>query len=86
MSLTRESKNGTEPSFNRVAIDRLLCQSIGEYGWRSASTPDILAWGGKYYLYYQGFNEIPGLKGDRAAATVAQADSPDGPWRSVSEC
>ena len=56
---------------------------IGEYGWRSASTPDILAWGGKYYLYYQGFNEIPGLKGDRAAATVAQADSPDGPWRAL---
>ena len=53
----------------------------GEYGWRSVSTPDILAWGGKFYLYYQGFNEIPGLKGDRAATTVAQADSPDGPWR-----
>ena len=53
----------------------------GQYGWRSVSTPDVLAWGGKYYLYYQGFNEIPGLKGDRAAATVAEADSPDGPWR-----
>ena len=53
----------------------------GRYGWRSVSTPDVLAWGGKYYLYYQGFNEIPGLKGDRAAATVAEADSPDGPWR-----
>ncbi|MCP4856161.1 MAG: family 43 glycosylhydrolase [Fuerstiella sp.] len=53
----------------------------GDYGWRSVSTPDILAWGGKYYLYYQGFNEIPGLKGDRAAATVAESDSPDGPWR-----
>ena len=53
----------------------------GQYGWRSVSTPDVLAFGGKYYLYYQGFNEIPGLKGDRAAATVAQADSPDGPWR-----
>ncbi len=53
----------------------------GEYGWRSVSTPDILAWGGKYYLYYQGFNKIPGLKGDRAAATVSEANSPDGPWR-----
>ncbi|MBL7140858.1 MAG: helix-turn-helix domain-containing protein [Planctomycetes bacterium] len=52
-----------------------------QYGWRSVSTPDVLAWGGKYYLYYQGFNEIPGLRGDRAAATVAEADSPDGPWR-----
>jgi alpha-L-fucosidase len=55
----------------------------GEYGWRSVSTPDVLVWGGKYYLYYQGFNEIPGLQGDRAAATVAEADSPDGPWRSL---
>ncbi len=53
----------------------------GKYGWRSVSTPDVLVWGGKYYLYYQGFNEIPGLQGDRAAATVAEADSPDGPWR-----
>jgi hypothetical protein len=54
-----------------------------QYGWRSVSTPDVLAWGGKYYLYYQGFNEIPGLKGDRAAATVAEADSPNGPWRAL---
>lgn len=55
----------------------------GQYGWRSVSTPDVLAWGDKYYLYFQGFNEIPGLKGDRAAATVAEADSPAGPWRSL---
>ncbi len=61
-----------------VAISR---PSKGEYGWRSVSTPDILMYGDKYYLYYQGFNEIPGLKGDRAAATVAEADHPDGPWR-----
>ncbi|MHC4993824.1 MAG: glycoside hydrolase family 117 protein [Planctomycetota bacterium] len=53
------------------------------YGWRSVSTPDILAWGGRFYLYFQGFNEIPGLKGDRAAVTVAEADSPRGPWRSL---
>ncbi len=53
----------------------------GQYGWRSVSTPDVLAWGGKYYLYYQGFNEIPGLEGDRAAATVAAADLPNGPWK-----
>jgi len=52
------------------------------YGWRSISTPDVLIWKGKYYLYYQGFNEIPGLNaGDRAAVTVAEADSPYGPWK-----
>jgi len=53
-----------------------------QYGWRSISTPDILIWKGKYYLYYQGFNEIPGLAvGDRAAVTVGEADSPYGPWK-----
>ncbi len=54
------------------------------YGWRSISTTDVLIWEGKYYLYYQGFNEIPGLNvGDRAAVTVAEADSPYGPWKPV---
>jgi hypothetical protein len=53
-----------------------------QYGWRSISTTDVLIWKGKYYLYYQGFNEIPGLNvGDRAAVTVAEADSPYGPWK-----
>ena len=52
------------------------------YGWRSISTTDILIWEDKYYLYYQGFNEIPGLhSGDRAAVTVAESDSPFGPWK-----
>ena len=55
-----------------VAIKRL---PKPRYGWRSVSTPDVLVWDGKYYLYYQGFNEIPGLKGDRAAATVAEVIS-----------
>lgn len=51
------------------------------YGWRSVSTPDVLAFGSKFYLYYQGFNEVPGKRGDRAATTVSEADSPEGPWR-----
>ena len=72
------SKDGFTWEEQGVAVNRL---PKGQYGWRSVSTPDILMWGGKYYLYYQGFNEIPGLKGDRAAVTVAEADSPDGPWR-----
>ncbi|NKB70982.1 MAG: family 43 glycosylhydrolase [Candidatus Latescibacteria bacterium] len=49
-------------------------------GWRSVSTPDILAWKGKYYLYYQGFMEASGIKGDYCPVAVSQADSPDGPW------
>jgi hypothetical protein len=72
------SKDGFSWEEKGVAVQRL---PKPQYGWRSVSTPDVLAFGGKFYLYYQGFNEIPGLKGDRAAATVAEADSPDGPWR-----
>jgi hypothetical protein len=65
------SKDGFRWEEQAVAVERL---PKPRYGWRSVSTPDVLAWRGKYYLYYQGFNEIPGLKGDRAAATVAEAD------------
>lgn len=72
------SRDGFHWQERGAAVKRL---PKGRYGWRSVSTPDVLMWGGKYYLYYQGFNEIPGLAGDRAAATVAEADSPDGPWK-----
>jgi len=72
------SKDGFRWEEKGVAVKR---PAKPQYGWRSVSTPDVLIWAGKYYLYYQGFNEIPGLKGDRAAVTVAEADSPDGPWR-----
>ena len=72
------SKDGFHWKEQDPAVKRL---PKPQYGWRSVCTPDVLVWGGKYYLYYQGFNEIPGLKGDRAAVTLAEADSPDGPWR-----
>jgi hypothetical protein len=67
-------KEDDEPAVRRLAKPG--------YGWRSISTTDVLIWKGKYYLYYQGFNEIPGINaGDRAAVTVAEADSPYGPWK-----
>lgn len=49
-------------------------------GWRSVATPDILKWKGKYYLYYQAFNEPSGLRGDDCNIAVSFADSLDGPW------
>lgn len=49
-------------------------------GWRSVSTTDILKWEGKFYLYYQGFMEASGKRGDDCPVAVSQADSPDGPW------
>jgi hypothetical protein len=49
-------------------------------GWRSVSTTDILLWKGKYYLYYQGFMEASGKRGDDCPVAVSFSDSPDGPW------
>ncbi|MEL6653036.1 MAG: glycoside hydrolase [Bacteroidota bacterium] len=49
-------------------------------GWRSVSTTDILEWEGKFYLYYQGFMEASGKRGDDCPVAVSYADSPDGPW------
>lgn len=49
-------------------------------GWRSVTTTDILVWKGKYYLYYQGFMEASGTRGDDCPVAVSWADSPDGPW------
>ncbi len=49
-------------------------------GWRSVSTPDVLVYKGKYYLYYQAFSEISGKKGDDCPVAVSWANSPDGPW------
>jgi len=50
-------------------------------GWRSVCTPDVLIWKGKYYLYYQGFLEMSGQRGDDCPVTASVADSPQGPWR-----
>ncbi|MGJ8682074.1 glycoside hydrolase family 117 protein [Paraglaciecola sp.] len=52
-------------------------------GHRSVATPDILVWEGKYYLYYQAFNEPSGLKGDHSTVVASWADSPEGPWTAV---
>ncbi|MGJ8679154.1 glycoside hydrolase family 117 protein [Paraglaciecola sp.] len=49
-------------------------------GWRSVSTTDILKWKGKYYLYYQGFMQASGKRGDDCPVAVSYSDSPDGPW------
>lgn len=52
-------------------------------GWRSVSTPDILHWKGKYYLYYQAYTKMPGgpgTKGDDCPVACSVSDSPDGPW------
>ncbi|MFY0607642.1 MAG: glycoside hydrolase [Cyclobacteriaceae bacterium] len=56
-----------------------------QVGWRSVTTTDILVWEGKYYLYYQGFMETSGKRGDDCPVAVSYSDSPDGPWTPYNE-
>ncbi|MEM7370322.1 MAG: family 43 glycosylhydrolase [Bacteroidota bacterium] len=60
-----------------VAIERPEKPHVG---WRSVTTTDILEWEGTFYLYYQGFMEASGKRGDDCPVAVSSADSPDGPW------
>lgn len=57
-----------------------------QLGWRSVSTPDVLYFEGKYYLYYQAFSAISGQEGgDNCPVAMSWADSPDGPWTPVNK-
>ncbi len=71
------SEDGFSWTEQGVAIPRPAKPNVG---WRSVSTADILVWKGKYYLYYQGFLEASGKRGDDCPVAVSYADSPDGPW------
>jgi hypothetical protein len=65
-----------------VAIPRPAKPKVG---WRSVSTTDILKWKNKYYLYYQGFMEASGKRGDYCPVAVSWSDSPDGPWTATDQ-
>jgi len=71
------SKDGFTWQEQGIAIPRPPKPNVG---WRSVTTTDILKWKGKYYLYYQGFMEASGKRGDDCPVAVSYADSPDGPW------
>ena len=71
------SKDGFTWQEQGVAVPRPPKPNVG---WRSVTTTDILEWKGKYYLYYQGFMEASGKRGDDCPVAVSYADSPDGPW------
>lgn len=71
------SEDGFTWTEQGVAIPRPPKPNVG---WRSVSTTDILVWEGKYYLYYQGFMEASGKRGDDCPVAVSSADSPNGPW------
>ncbi len=71
------SEDGTTWAEQGPAVERPAKPASG---WRSLATPDILVWKGKYYLYYQAFDEPSGLRGDLCPVSVSYADSPEGPW------
>ncbi len=71
------SKDGFTWKEQGVAVER---PEKPMAGFRSVSTPDILVWKGRYYLYYQAFSEPSGLRGDYCPVSMSHADSPDGPW------
>lgn len=70
------SKDGFNWEEQGVAVPRA---AKGNYGDRSLSTPDILVFDGRYYLYYQTFTTM-WRENDCVNVSVAWSDSPDGPW------
>lgn len=58
----------------------------GEYGDRSLSTPDVLVWKNKFYLYYQTFTGPFRVETqDYCGVSMAWSDSPEGPWHRGTE-
>lgn len=76
------SEDGITWEEQGVAVPRPPKPNVG---WRSVATTDILVYKGKYYLYYQGFMEASGKRGDDCPVAVSYADSPDGPWTALNK-
>jgi hypothetical protein len=70
------SKDGFNWDEQGIAVSRA---PKGQYGDRSLSTPSVLVYKGRYYLYYQTFTTRWAPK-DCVGVSMAWADSPDGPW------
>ena len=73
------SSNGFDWQEEGVAVPRA---PRGSYGDRSLSTPDVLAWKGKFWLYYQCFTRRWRAH-DCVSVSAAWSDSPWGPWTRV---
>ena len=50
----------------------------GKFGCRSLTTPDVLPWDGRYYLYVQVYTDL--IRHDACPVGVAVADNPLGPF------
>lgn len=77
------SKDGFDWEEQGIAVGR---NEKGSYGDRSVSTPDILVWQEKYYLYYQTYTGyFSASTQDYCGISMAWSDSPSGPWTKVNE-
>ena len=75
------SKDGFHWTEKGVAVARA---PMGTYGDRSLSTPDVLFYRGRFYLFYQCFTTM-WREHDCVSVSMAYAESPDGPWTRVDE-
>jgi hypothetical protein len=70
------SRDGFHWQERGVAVPRA---PRGQYGDRSLTTPSVLVYRGKYYLYYQAWTGR-WARNDCVGVSMAWAESPDGPW------
>lgn len=50
----------------------------GHFGCRSLSTPDILPWKGRYYLFVQVYSDF--IRNDSCPVSIGVSDTPEGPF------
>jgi hypothetical protein len=50
----------------------------GHFGCRSLSTPDILPWKGRYYLFVQVYSDL--VRNDSCPVSIGVSDTPEGPF------
>ena len=74
----------SEDGFNWVEQGIAVSRPKPNLGHRSVSTPDILKFKNKFYLYYQGFN-ISGIREIDCPVLMSISESPDGPWEPVNK-
>jgi hypothetical protein len=48
------------------------------FGCRSLSTPDILPWKGRYYLFVQVYSDV--IRNDSCPVSIGVSDTPEGPF------
>jgi hypothetical protein len=74
------SKDGVEWTERGCAIPH---GEKGSYDERTVCTPDVMAYGGKYYLVYQALPQGTKYDGSEENVAMAVASNPEGPWEKL---